>query len=37
MSLVLGFPTHALFNVAFAVALAVPMIALRRSGEQLTS
>lgn len=30
MSLVLGFPTHALFNVPFALALAVPLIALRR-------
>lgn len=31
MSLVLGFPTHALFNVPFAVALAIPLIRLRRS------
>lgn len=29
MSLVLGFPTHALFNVPFAVALGVPLIRLR--------
>ena len=33
ISLVLGFPTHALFNVAFAVALAVPMIGLHRSPQ----
>jgi uncharacterized BrkB/YihY/UPF0761 family membrane protein len=31
MSMVLGFPTHALFNLVFAVALAVPLIGLRRS------
>jgi hypothetical protein len=31
MSLVLGFPTHALFNVPFAFALGLPLIALRRS------
>jgi hypothetical protein len=31
MSLVLGFPTHALFNVPFALALGLPLIALRRS------
>ena len=31
MSLVLGFPTHALFNLVFAIALAVPLIGLRRS------
>ena len=31
MSLVLGFPAHALFNLVFAIALAVPLIGLRRS------
>lgn len=31
MSLVLGFPTHALFNVPFGVALAVPLMGLRSS------
>lgn len=30
MSLVLGYPTHALFNVPFAIALGVPLVALRR-------
>lgn len=29
MSLVLGFPAHALFNLPFGVALATPLIALR--------
>ena len=29
MSLVLGFPTHALFNVPFAVALGIPLVSLR--------
>ena len=29
MSLMLGFPLHALFNVPFAVALAIPLIKLR--------
>ncbi len=29
MSLVLGFPTHALFNVPFGVALALPLVNLR--------
>ena len=29
MSFVLGYPTHALFNVPFAVALGVPLAALR--------
>jgi hypothetical protein len=29
MSLILGFPLHALFNVPFAVALAIPLIKLR--------
>jgi hypothetical protein len=31
MSLVLGFPTHALFNIPFALALGIPLLALRRS------
>lgn len=31
MSLVLGYPTHALFNVPFALALGVPLLALRSS------
>lgn len=30
MSLVLGFPTHALFNLPFALALGIPLLALRR-------
>ncbi len=29
MSLILGFPLHALFNVPFALALAIPLIKLR--------
>ena len=29
MSLVLGYPTHALFNIPFAVALAIPLLSLR--------
>jgi hypothetical protein len=29
MSLALGFPLHALFNVPFALALAIPLIKLR--------
>ena len=29
MSLVLGYPTHALFNVPFAVALGIPLFRLR--------
>ncbi|MFZ9398504.1 MAG: hypothetical protein ACO28Q_07985 [Ilumatobacteraceae bacterium] len=29
MSLVLGFPTHALFNIPFAIALGVPLLKLR--------
>ena len=29
MSFVLGHPTHALFNIPFAVALAVPLLSLR--------
>ena len=31
MSLVLGYPTHALFNVPFAVALGIPLVRLRPS------
>lgn len=31
MSLVLGFPTHALFNIPFALALGIPLLALRSS------
>ena len=31
MSLVLGYPTHALFNVPFAAALGIPMLSLRPS------
>lgn len=30
MSLVLGHPTHALFNVPFAMALAIPLVKLRQ-------
>jgi hypothetical protein len=29
MSLVLRYPTHALFNVPFAVALGIPLVSLR--------
>jgi len=29
MSLVLGYPTHALFNIPFAVALGIPLLSLR--------
>ena len=29
MSIVLGYPTHALFNVAFAIALGIPLLVLR--------
>jgi hypothetical protein len=31
MSLVLGYPTHALFNIPFAIALGVPLLSLRSS------
>lgn len=31
MSLALGFPTHALFNVPFALALGIPLLRLRAS------
>ena len=30
MSMVLGYPTHALFNVPFAIALGVPLVASRK-------
>ena len=30
MSLALGFPLHALFNVPFALALAIPLMKLRQ-------
>ena len=33
MSLVLGYPTHALFNIPFAIALGIPLLALRSSGR----
>ena len=32
MSLVLGFPGHALFNVPFAIALGIPLVKLRSMG-----
>lgn len=33
MSLLLGYPTHALFNIPFAVALGVPLLSLRSSAS----
>lgn len=33
MSLVLGYPTHALFNVPFAIALGIPLLSLRSSAN----
>lgn len=33
MSLVLGYPTHALFNIPFAIALGVPLFSLRPSAS----
>ena len=33
MSIVLGYPTHALFNIPFAVALGVPLLSLRSSAN----
>lgn len=33
MSIVLGYPTHALFNIPFAVALGVPLLSLRSSAR----
>lgn len=35
MSLVLGFPTHALFNLGFAVILGVPLWMLRRTDASI--
>lgn len=35
MSLALGFPTHAAFNVPFALALAVPLIRLRTAPNSI--
>jgi hypothetical protein len=29
MSLVLGYPTHALFNIPFAIAIGIPLLSLR--------
>ena len=41
MSLILGYPTHALFNVPFALALGVPLWRLwiidRSAGSAVTS
>lgn len=31
MSLVLGYPTHAMFNLSFGLALAIPLVKLRSS------
>ena len=33
MSIVLGYPTHALFNIPFAVALGIPLLSLRSSAS----
>jgi hypothetical protein len=33
MSIVLGHPTHALFNLSFGVALAIPLVRLRSLQE----
>jgi len=33
MSLVLGYPNHALFNILFAIALGVPLLSLRSSAN----
>ena len=33
MSLVLGYPNHALFNIPFAIALGVPLLSLRSSAN----
>ena len=33
MSIVLGYPTHALFNIPFAVALGVPLLSLRSTAS----
>ena len=37
MSLVLGYPTHALFNLSFGTALAIPLVMLRTSPEKVDS
>jgi hypothetical protein len=37
MSLALGFPTHAAFNVPFAIALAVPLIRLRTAPNSINA
>lgn len=37
MSLVLRYPTHALFNLSFGIALAVPLVMLRSSSEAVNS
>ena len=34
MSFVLGYPSHALFNVPFAIALGVPLAGLRSSNNR---
>jgi len=33
MSLVLGYPTHALFNISFAVALGIPLALIKRQNS----
>ena len=33
MSLVLGYPTHALFNISFAVALGIPLALMKRQNS----
>jgi hypothetical protein len=33
MSLVLGYPTHALFNISFAVALGIPLALIKRKNS----
>jgi hypothetical protein len=33
MSLVLGYPAHALFNIPFAIALGIPLLSLRSSAN----
>lgn len=37
MSLVLGYPTHALFNLSFGIALAVPLTMLKTPSENVKS
>lgn len=34
MSLALGYPTHALFNIPFALALGIPLLSLRSSATE---